>query len=41
MKKAVRASLVYLTVAVGSFVFTRIALGVRKAANHPNPEMWE
>ena len=31
----------WVTVLVGSFVAAKVSIGFRKAAKHPNPEMWE
>jgi len=31
----------WAAVLVGSFVAAKASIGFRKAAKHPNPEMWE
>lgn len=41
MKPRLTRLFAWATVLIGSLVAARISAGIKNAANHPNPEMWE
>ena len=41
VKTKITKLITWATLLVGSFVAAKASLGLRKAAKHPNPEMWE